>query len=37
MQKATMGTYAPPHISMGITDTGREVAELDRKLKELGG
>jgi hypothetical protein len=35
-QKATMGTYTPPYISIGIKDAEREIAELERKLKELG-
>jgi hypothetical protein len=35
MQRATMGTYTPPMISMGITDTEREIATLERQFKEL--
>lgn len=33
MQRATMGINTPPHITIQIEDTEREIADIDAKLK----
>lgn len=37
MQEAQFGLYAPPHITLEIEDLRKQIAQLDRQIKTLGG
>jgi hypothetical protein len=37
MQEAQFGLYAPPHIKLQIEDLRKQILQLDRQIKTLGG
>jgi hypothetical protein len=37
MQEAQFGIYAPPHVKLQIEDLRKQIAQLDRQIKTLGG